>query len=77
MGWIMLGWALTIAAVETRVLQRSLDTVSLTGAQWILVVGLSLVSPLYVAVEKLLQIRHLDREQQNQPFAGVVTDPGA
>ncbi len=30
MGWIMLGWALTIAAVETRLLQRILDTVSLT-----------------------------------------------
>ena len=73
MGWVMLGWGLTIAAVETRVLQRLLDTVSLTGAQWVLVIGLSLVSPLFVAVDKILQLRRLDREQQEHPFAGIAT----
>jgi hypothetical protein len=31
LGWIMLGWALTWAAVELDLLQRLLDTVSLTG----------------------------------------------
>jgi Ca2+-transporting ATPase len=77
MGWIMLGWALTIAAVETRVLQRILDTVALTGAQWALVIGLSLISPLFVAVDKIIQIRHLDREQRTHPFAGIATTPGA
>jgi Ca2+-transporting ATPase len=76
MGWIMLGWGLTIAAVETRVLQRMLDTVSLTGAQWVLVIGLSLVSPLFVAIDKILQIRRLDREQQEHPFAGIATTAG-
>jgi Ca2+-transporting ATPase len=77
MGWIMLGWALTIAAVETRVLQRILDTVALTGAQWALVIGLSLISPLFVAADKIIQIRHLDREQRTHPFAGIATNPGA
>jgi Ca2+-transporting ATPase len=76
MGWIMLGWGLTIAAIETRVLQRILDTVSLTGAQWVLVIGLSLVSPLFVAIDKIIQIRRLDREQQERPFAGIAATSG-
>jgi Ca2+-transporting ATPase len=73
MGWIMLGWGLTFAAVETSLLHRVLDTVSLTGAQWALVLGLSVISPLFVAVDKLIQIRKLDREQRTHPFAGVAT----
>jgi hypothetical protein len=77
MGWIMLGWGLTLAAVETRILQRALDTVSLTGAQWALVIGLSLVSPLFVAIDKILHMRRLDREQQEHPFAGIATSVGA
>jgi len=77
LGWIMLGWALTIAAVETRALQRILDTVSLTGAQWLLVIGLSLISPLFVAIDKIIQVRRLDREQREHPFAGIATVSGA
>ncbi len=76
MGWIMLGWALTVAAVETRVLQRMLDTVSLTGAQWALVLGLSVISPLFVAVDKIVQMRRLDREQREHPFVGIATNAG-
>ena len=37
LGWIILGWILTWAAVELNMLQRLLDTVSLTGDQWALV----------------------------------------
>jgi Ca2+-transporting ATPase len=62
LAWIMAGWALTWAAVETRILQRLLDTVSLTGGQWIVVLALSLVAPLLVAIDKLLQLRHQRRE---------------
>jgi Ca2+-transporting ATPase len=72
----MLGWALTLAAVETRLLQRLLDTVSLTGAQWVLVIGLSLVSPIFVAIDKVLQIRRLDREQREHPFLGLDATAG-
>ena len=45
LGWIILGWALTWAAVELNMLQRLLDTVSFTGGQWVLVIALSLVAP--------------------------------
>ena len=44
-GWLIAGWVLTWAAVELNMLQRLLDTVSLTGAQWLVVLGLSLVAP--------------------------------
>ena len=62
LAWIMAGWALTWAAVETHILQRLLDTVSLTGGQWIVVLALSLVAPLLVAIDKVLQHRHQRRE---------------
>ena len=71
LGWVMLGWGLTWAAVELDMLQRMLDTVPLTGDQWALVIGLSLVSPLLVGIDKALQIRRLDREQQANPGAGL------
>src|SRR6185503_9498133 len=60
-GWIMLGWTLTWAAVELNMLQRLLDTVSLTGAQWALVLGLSLIAPAFNAVDKGIRLRRLDR----------------
>ena len=40
-------------------LQRLLDTVSLTGAQWVLVIGLSLVAPAFNAIDKAIQLRRL------------------
>ena len=42
LGWIILGWILTWAAVELQMLQRLLDTMSLTGRQWVVVLALSL-----------------------------------
>jgi Ca2+-transporting ATPase len=54
MGWIILGWVLTVFAVELGILQRLLDTVSLTGPQWGVVLGLSLLSPAFVAADKWL-----------------------
>ena len=56
LGWIILGWVLTVLAVELNVLQRLLDTTSLTGDQWLVVIGLSLVAPVVVAVDKYVQI---------------------
>ena len=59
LGWVMLGWGLTWAAVELGMMQRLLDTVSLTGAQWLLVLVLSLISPAFVAIDKAIQLhRH-------------------
>jgi Ca2+-transporting ATPase len=38
-------------------LQRLLDTTSLSGRQWIIVLALSLLAPAVVAVDKVLQLR--------------------
>jgi len=61
LGWIIAGWALTWAAVELNMLQRLLDTVQLTGAQWALVLALSLVAPAFTAIDKSIQLRRLNR----------------
>ncbi|HWS47377.1 MAG TPA: HAD-IC family P-type ATPase, partial [Acidimicrobiia bacterium] len=64
LGCIMAGWALTWAGVELNMLQRLLDTVSLTGGQWLVVIGLSLVAPLVVGVDKTIQ---LSRQRTARP----------
>ena len=61
LGWIILGWLLTWAAVELNMLQRLLDTVQLTGAQWVLVIALSLVAPAFTTIDKSIQLRKLKR----------------
>jgi Ca2+-transporting ATPase len=60
-GWIILGWVLTWAAVELNMLQRLLDTESLTGGYWVVVIALSLVAPALVGIDKFLQIRRQPR----------------
>jgi Ca2+-transporting ATPase len=57
MGWIILGWALTWAAVELPMLQRLLDTKSLSGGQWAIVLGLSVITPAFVWIEAAIQRR--------------------
>jgi P-type Ca2+ transporter type 2C len=57
LGWVILGWILTWAAVELNMLQRLLDTTSLSGRQWIIVLALSLLAPAVVAVDKAIQLR--------------------
>jgi Ca2+-transporting ATPase len=57
LGWIVAGWILTWAAVELGMLQRLLDTVSLSGGQWASVLALSLVAPAIVGVDKAVQLR--------------------
>jgi P-type Ca2+ transporter type 2C len=59
MGWVLLGWFLTWAAVELGMFQRLLTTVSLSGGQWVTVIGLSLLSPLYVAIDKAIRLRRV------------------
>ena len=68
LGWIILGWALTWAAVELNMLQRLLDTVSLTGAQWLVVIALSLVAPALVGIDKAIQ---LARQNKARDRAGA------
>jgi Ca2+-transporting ATPase len=57
MGWVILGWFLTLGAVEFAIFQRLLTTVSLTGGQWAIAIALSLISPLFVAIDKTIQTR--------------------
>jgi P-type Ca2+ transporter type 2C len=56
LGWIILGWLITWAAVELNMFQRLLDTTSLSGRQWVVVLALSLVAPAVVAADKLIQL---------------------
>jgi Ca2+-transporting ATPase len=56
-GWIMFGWFLAVAAIELPMLQRVLLTVPLTGSQWLLVLGLSLITPVIVEIDKAV-LRH-------------------
>ena len=60
-GWLIAGWALTWAAVELPMLQRLLDTVSLSGGEWLVVLGLSLLTPAYVGVDKAIGIARMHR----------------
>src|SRR6516165_10232044 len=57
LGWILLGWFMTWAAVELHMFQRLLDTTSLTGGEWGTVLGLSLIAPAIVGVDKAIQLR--------------------
>ena len=61
LGWIILGWILTWAAVGLGMLQRLLDTTSLTGRQWVVVLALSLIAPAVVATDKLIQLRRQNK----------------
>ena len=70
LGWIILGWVLTLLAVELNVLQRLLDTTSLTGDQWLVVLGLSLIAPAVVAIDKYVQ---LSRQRRPSTAAGART----
>jgi P-type Ca2+ transporter type 2C len=74
LGWIILGWILTWAAVELGMLQRLLDTTSLSGREWIIVLALSLLAPAVVAVDKVLQLRH-QRNAQTTPTAELTAGP--
>jgi len=49
-------------------LQRLLDTTSLSGREWIIVLTLSLLAPAAVAIDKVLQLRH-QRKAQTVPSA--------
>ena len=66
-GWLIAGWLLTWAAVELAMFQRLLDTVSLTGAQWLLVLALSLLAPGMLGVEKVIRVRRGNGSDPGEP----------
>ena len=51
-------------------LQRLLDTVSLTGKQWGVVLLLSLIAPGIVWVDKTIQLARLRKREAEQPRRG-------
>jgi Ca2+-transporting ATPase len=69
LGWILLGWFMTWAAVELHMFQRLLDTTSLTGGEWGTVLGLSLIAPAIVGVDKAIQLR-----RQRAPRIGTAQE---
>jgi P-type Ca2+ transporter type 2C len=77
LGWIILGWILTWAAVELGPLQRLLDTTSLDGRQWVVVLALSLLAPAVVAVDKVLQLRQQDKAPAGTGLPGPAVQASA
>ena len=60
---------LIAAAVELHMFQRLLDTTSLTGGEWGTVLGLSLIAPAIVGVDKAIQLR-----RQHVPHMGTTQE---
>ena len=56
-------------------LQRLLDTVSLTGGQWGIVLVLSLVAPAVVGVDKAVQLRRQRKVQERGVGASAPAGP--
>lgn len=67
LGWIGAGVALTWLAVELPVLQRWLGTESLSGPEWLAVIGLAAIAPLGVEIEKALRRRRARSHRQADP----------
>jgi Ca2+-transporting ATPase len=74
-GWLIAGWTLTWAAVELGMLQRLLDTVSLSGRQWVVVLGLSLITPAFVGVDKAIQLHRLRQEPLGVDADATAAEP--
>jgi len=60
--WLSIPLALTVAAVELPFLQNLILTTSLTGQEWLIAIGLALVVPLFVEVEKWIRRRRIARK---------------
>lgn len=65
--WLAIPVALTVAAVEIGFLQRLIGTVSLSGTQWLICIGLALVVPVFVEVEKWIRRRRIARRASPAP----------
>lgn len=68
-GWVTLGWSLTVAAIEVGFFQRLLETTALSGSQWFVVIGVSLLAPLLIGVDRWLELR------RDTPSAARSTNP--
>lgn len=57
--WLSIPLALTVAAVEIGFMQRLIGTTSLSGNEWLVCLGLALLVPLLIELEKWLRRRRL------------------
>jgi Ca2+-transporting ATPase len=57
LGWLAIAATLTVLAVELPALQRLLTTESLTGGQWLAILGLASVTPVAIEVGKAARRR--------------------
>jgi Ca2+-transporting ATPase len=64
--------ALVVLATELGIFQRSLLTQSLTGDQWLACLGLALVLPIVVEIDKWIRRRRLPAPVAFQPAEAVV-----
>jgi Ca2+-transporting ATPase len=71
LGWIAGGVLVVVVSVELPLLQRWLDTTSLTGAQWLATFALALVAPLAAVLEKELRRRRAVRAGVTPSFDAV------
>jgi Ca2+-transporting ATPase len=61
----------TWAAVELGMPQRLLDTISLAGRQWGVVLLLSLIAPGFVWVDKTIQLARLRKREAESSLVAV------
>jgi Ca2+-transporting ATPase len=78
LGWILLGWILTWAAVELPMLQRLLLSTSLSGAEWAICIGLSAIAPGIVWIDKQINLHKLEESEPAIQFgAAAASEPAA
>ncbi|MCT9821088.1 cation-translocating P-type ATPase [Microbacterium sp. W1N] len=62
--WLSIPLALTVAAVEVDFMQRLIGTTSLDGGQWLVCLGLALLVPVLIELEKWLRRARLRRRSR-------------
>jgi len=67
--WLGAAAIITVLGVELTFLQRILDTVSLTGSQWLAVLALSLAAPVLMSADKAWRRHQKAKEPQSPPPA--------
>jgi len=50
--WMLVPLVLTVLAIELPLFNRMIDTMSLSGGQWLLIVALALVLPIVIEIDK-------------------------
>jgi Ca2+-transporting ATPase len=59
--WLSIPLALTVAAVEIGFLQRLIGTTGLSGTEWLIAIGLAVVVPIFVELEKWIRRARIAR----------------